>query len=183
MFRNAFVEAHYKKKHTATSGKFVIESERGYWNKDIAMWFPRLSDATIYPPGTRMFDPGVEFNVNAWWQPLEDADLDKGTEPSSDDYREEEHLGSSVFDPEDEPPHEEDATEREAPLVRRHITFDQWQSGSPQQRFPNSSYNEGANGVRTTKSTWGSGPSTSRILSRRGSVILSMKKAGKDRRP
>lgn len=83
-------------------------------------------------------------------------------------------AGSSWFENDDTKAQEDDAIERAAPLKRERLTFDQWLGGSPQQRFPNTSYNNGANGVRTTKSTWASTGSAraSHILSRRGRVIL-----------
>jgi hypothetical protein len=45
--------------------KAVVQSELGYWNKDIGMWVPLLDEASIYTE--LRFDPGLEFNVNAWW--------------------------------------------------------------------------------------------------------------------
>jgi hypothetical protein len=47
-----------------------------------------------------------------------------------------------------------EAIERAVPQIRKNLTMNQWQSHSPQQIYPEETYNDGANGVRTQKSVW-----------------------------
>lgn len=63
--------------------ELIVQSELGYWNSDLGMWVPRLEDATTY--SSMRFEPGTEFNVNAWWMNSDEAEPDLGTAPAEDD--------------------------------------------------------------------------------------------------